>query len=271
MKICVLVDNKTGGDDNLQAEHGLSIWFALNGKNYLVDVGASSLFVENAARLGIDIADVDVLVLSHAHADHTGGLVAFIDNNDKAAIYVSRHVCGNSYYSTRRGGKRSISIDAEVLSSCGDRVRYVDGNTVVGEDVTIISDILCTAPVPKANGTLYVNDRPDDFAHEMAVVVDEGVERVLLSPCSHKGIMNILNAVGGAPVTRFVGGLHLLDSDDNFQFEERHEIVSLANEIKARGVALYTGHCTGETAKGLFADILGDRFVEFYSGFALDI
>ena len=79
MKICVLVDNKTGGDDNLQAEHGLSIWFALNGKNYLVDVGASSLFVENAARLGIDIADVDVLVLSHAHADHTGGLAAFID------------------------------------------------------------------------------------------------------------------------------------------------------------------------------------------------
>jgi 7,8-dihydropterin-6-yl-methyl-4-(beta-D-ribofuranosyl)aminobenzene 5'-phosphate synthase len=271
MKICVLVDNKTCDGSNLQAEHGLSIWFALNGKNYLVDVGASSLFVENAARLGIDIADVDVLILSHAHADHTGGLAAFIENNDKAAIYVSQHVCGNSYYSTRRGSKRSISIDAEVLSSCGDRVQYIDGNAVVDEGVTIVSDILCTTPVPKANGTLYVNDMLDDFAHEMAVVADVGDERVLLSPCSHKGILNILNAVGGASVTRFVGGLHLLDSDDNFQFEECDEIVSLANEIKACGVTLYTGHCTGETAKGLFSDILGDRFAEFYSGFTLDI
>ena len=69
---------------SLVAEHGLSFYVETRHEKILLDVGASDKFMRNAHNLGIEIADVDVLVLSHAHKDHTGGLAHFLQNNSKA-------------------------------------------------------------------------------------------------------------------------------------------------------------------------------------------
>ena len=84
MKLCVLVDNALGVQDELIAEHGLSIWMELDGEKWLIDTGLSDAFAKNASILGIDIADVDYLVLSHGHIDHCGGLETFLSLNNKA-------------------------------------------------------------------------------------------------------------------------------------------------------------------------------------------
>ena len=81
-KITVLIDNQPDPErPSLETEHGLSFYIQTDKSNILLDVGASDKFLNNAGQLGIDIADVDCLVLSHAHNDHTGGVACFLQHN----------------------------------------------------------------------------------------------------------------------------------------------------------------------------------------------
>ena len=72
MKLTVLMENTTVRED-LTAEHGLSLYIEANGKRILFDTGASATFADNAEKLGIDLSQVDLCILSHGHYDHGGG------------------------------------------------------------------------------------------------------------------------------------------------------------------------------------------------------
>ena len=69
IKITTLVENSVYGK-GLQGEHGLSLLVDTGEHRLLFDTGASDLFIRNAGALGIDLGDVDSLVLSHGHRDH---------------------------------------------------------------------------------------------------------------------------------------------------------------------------------------------------------
>ena len=83
IKITTLVENSVYGK-GLQGEHGLSLLVDTGEHRLLFDTGASDLFIRNAGALGIDLDDVDFLVLSHGHRDHTGGLHHFLAMNHKS-------------------------------------------------------------------------------------------------------------------------------------------------------------------------------------------
>ena len=268
MQLTVLIDNKTSASGTLHSEHGLSMHFNYGGRLFLVDTGATPLFAENAAALGIEIADVDFLILSHAHVDHTGGLRTFLEMNSKAKVYLSQDVFGNSYHSTRRGAKRDISPDHSLFEQYSERFVPVCGNILLCEGVSIISDIKSTYKRPVANATLLKNDAPDDFLHEIFLTVETASGKVILSPCSHMGVMNIMDSVDGT-LSHYVGGLHLLDSDERFSFESEEELFAIAATFKEKGIHLHTGHCTGECAKRIFSQVLDSLYSEFYTGYIL--
>ena len=90
-KITTLVENAVYGR-SLQAEHGLSLLIESEGYKILFDTGQSDLFIRNAALLDIDIAEVDFLILSHGHSDHTGGLRHFLAINKKASVICKQEV-----------------------------------------------------------------------------------------------------------------------------------------------------------------------------------
>lgn len=77
MKATVLADNIPQGE--LRGEWGLSIYIEYQGRNILLDTGASDLFLRNAGKLGKDIAKADYAVLSHAHYDHADGMRVFLN------------------------------------------------------------------------------------------------------------------------------------------------------------------------------------------------
>lgn len=82
---------------------GRRLYLETNGQKILFDTGAGGLFAENAKKLGIDLAQVDLAVLSHGHYDHGGGLGEFLRINAKAKVYVQEHAF-EPHYAQRPGG-----------------------------------------------------------------------------------------------------------------------------------------------------------------------
>ena len=95
VNMTVLIDNVAS--EPLVSEWGLSILITAGNRKILLDTGASSLFAQNAQRLGIDLADIDIGVLSHAHYDHADGLDTFFSLNRKAFFLVSAAAEENCY------------------------------------------------------------------------------------------------------------------------------------------------------------------------------
>lgn len=267
MRLIVLVDNTSGVQDGLIAEHGLSIWMEVNGQRWLIDTGESDAFAQNASHLGIDIAEVDNLILSHGHRDHCGGLGTFLSLNNKAKIYLSKNIEYNHYYSTRRGIKRDISLNHSLITENLERFVFVENNTLLSNEVSIITKIPHNHPKPQANATLLKNDLPDDFKHEIAVAVNTPAGVIIISPCSHNGVLNTLDACRHlGNITHYIGGTHLIDD-----FESKDKLLPLVSAIKHHypSIILISGHCTGSSAKNAFSNVLNNQFIEFYTGFSL--
>src|SRR5574344_3030767 len=102
MELKILIDNnQSKSNPKLLSEHGLSIYIEEGSLRYLFDVGASGRWSINARELGLNVEDIDHLILSHGHADHTGGLSSFLIQNSKAKIFASEKVSKYSYSSYR--------------------------------------------------------------------------------------------------------------------------------------------------------------------------
>jgi 7,8-dihydropterin-6-yl-methyl-4-(beta-D-ribofuranosyl)aminobenzene 5'-phosphate synthase len=276
MRVVVLIDNNPDPQGRYLTEHGISLYFEAEGYKWLFDVGASPNFGINARKMGIDILDVDFLVLSHAHRDHTGGLEYFLRKNTKARVIMAPISSGQLFVSYRKQIHHDITINYEVITAFSNRFIFADTDQKLSPNVTIIRNIPNAHPLPKANSLLFQTDgvveRHDDFRHELALAVRtiEGV--VLFSGCSHHGILNILNAISqifkGENLIATIGGTHLPDSDWYSEFETSEEIANIANTINGQypRMKLITGHCTGKQAQQQFSSILADRFDLFHSG-----
>ena len=84
-----LIENTPGAPGCL-FEHGLSFYAETKNHKILADTGASGAFLKNAQTLGIDLRQVDTVVISHGHYDHGGGLLEFAALNPTAKIYLSK-------------------------------------------------------------------------------------------------------------------------------------------------------------------------------------
>ena len=90
MKIWTLMENAAARED-LAAEHGLSLLIETGAHRILFDSGQSGAFADNAEKMGLNLGTVDLAVLSHGHYDHSGGLLRFLEYNDRAKIYVDQY------------------------------------------------------------------------------------------------------------------------------------------------------------------------------------
>ena len=119
MKIWVLTEN-TACQEDLTAEHGLSLYIETGSRNILFDAGQTAAFADNAVKLGIDLSKVDFAVLSHGHYDHGGGLATFLKLNNHAPVYMSRHAFEPHF----NGTEKYIGLDS--LLQASGRIVYVD-------------------------------------------------------------------------------------------------------------------------------------------------
>ena len=172
MKITTLLENKTTCDA-LRCEHGLSLYIETAKHKILFDSGASDAFWENAKALGIDLAQVDIAFLSHAHNDHCGGLLTFLRGNRTAKVYLQKEAFGD-YYVVTPTKCAFIGLDPK-LHEYADRFVMAEGVTKLDEELTLFSGIRTHELLSEANATLREKvggDYPRDaFRHEQDLLV----------------------------------------------------------------------------------------------------
>ena len=241
-----------------RTEHGLSLYIEANGRKILFDTGQSSAFIQNAQMLGVDLTQVDFAVLSHAHYDHSGGIEAFVSLNDHAPVYVSQYA-----FDDVRHGDRTIGMDPALKTH--PRIVFVTENTRLAGGISVypaqgrnpLEPIRSRGLSAIRNGALI----PDDFRHEQYLEIVENGKRTLVSGCSHKGIVNIVQWF--APDV-LIGGFHLYDLDP--QGEGRQELDAIALTLQNAGTLYYTCHCTGVKQYAYLKRTLGDRLFYISSG-----
>lgn len=275
MTITILIDNALPPNSNLVAEHGLSIHVDTGVKKFLCDTGASGLFAENARALDIDFAQCDFAFISHGHDDHSGGLARFFETGGDNKVYMHRSILQNQYYSSRREVKRDISCDKNILESNKERIRLIDSNMKISDGIYAVRCRHDRFPKPYGNRFLTRNDGTsellDDFGHEISLALTTPEGLVIISPCSHNGVMNIIHdccmTAGCSKVHAFIGGFHFVESDRCIT-----EAETFAESINALypDTLFYTGHCTCDTAKGVLAGKL-KNITFFATGTKIDI
>ena len=127
-KMTVIVDNTPY--NGISGEWGFSILVEHDGRNILVDTGASDLFVENLKALGKKITDVDYGVLSHAHYDHANGIPRFFMENKKAKFYL-RETTTENCYAKKFIFRKYIGIPKNMTKNYADRLEYVSGDYIL--------------------------------------------------------------------------------------------------------------------------------------------
>lgn len=234
MRITALIENTSHRED-VRPRHGLSLYIETNGHRLLFDMGQDSLFAENAAALEIDLSQVDLAVLSHGHYDHGGGLREFLRINQKAPVYVSKYAFGDYY----NGAEKYIGMDQELRNE--PRLIHTDGETAIAEGLCLYSQN--HLPRPNSPGSFGLTVRTeqgfleDPFLHEQYLLIEENEKRVLISGCSHKGILDITEWFRPDVL---IGGFHLS------KLPLGEELEKIAKALNRFPTLYYTCHCTGE-------------------------
>ena len=259
--ICVVNDTAEKGS-NLQNEHGLSFWIHTEHGTVLLDTGQTpGVFLHNFKALKLSFQDIDLLVLSHAHYDHTGGLEAVLSNNTKLTIFAHPDLF-RSRYALRQGEYQSIGLALD-QSSLKQRVKLnlSDAPTEILPNLWTTGGI-SERPEPVGGSPhLFIRNgadwQPDPYRDDISLVLRTNQGLVVICGCCHAGILNTLFHVERkfkGPILAVLGGLHLLYAEDQYL----EHVVDVLDK-RFPDMSLYLNHCTGENAFKKLANAFGNR------------
>lgn len=199
-------------------------------KTILFDTGGDgTLLLDNMKKLAIEPNSIDVVVLSHIHGDHTGGLASFLGRNPKTEVYVPISFPSKFKENVRTCGAKILEV-AEPLKIC-------DGVYSCGQLGKLIKE------------------------QSLAIQTKKGL--IVVTGCAHPGIVKIVNVAQDLvknDILLVMGGFHL-------EWATSGKIEKIISAFRQLGVR-YAGpcHCTGEKARSLFEKHFGKRYIRVGAG-----
>jgi 7,8-dihydropterin-6-yl-methyl-4-(beta-D-ribofuranosyl)aminobenzene 5'-phosphate synthase len=266
--ITILVDNQAGS--GLTSEHGFSLWIEAAGRHILFDTGQGPALPFNARALGVDLAETDLLVLSHGHYDHTGGIPHVLHASPKVHVYCHPGVV-QPRYSLRNGSPQPAHMPSESMAAL-DRLpeKHLHWTS---EAVMLSDNIGLTGPIPRqipfedTGGAFFLDPesrQPDPIEDDLALWIKTDAGLVVCVGCCHAGIVNTLNHVrrlsGDARIRAVIGGLHLLNAD-HLRLDQTLAVMS-ALPIET----VIPCHCTGDRALDQLEAVMGAKILRSSSG-----
>ena len=261
-----ILNDAFGKPSSLRPDWGYSALVEFEGKRILFDTGDNlEIFQTNVGKLHIDLSHLDLVILTHAHGDHTSGLREVLARNPHVPVYAP----DDPFFTGRSLPPEFLATDAQ--PGLPPEMRYFDGKPPASHrgwqpwsdsNLTIVRQD--TALAPHIRLVALVSQKPAfKDLHEISLVLDTPKGPVVMVGCSHPGIEAILaQAFGTAPtepVYMLVGGLHLLEDTPG---QIAGTLNTLSGTYRIQKLAL--GHCTGELAFSLAQKQWGPAYL--YAG-----
>lgn len=227
VRITYLYDN-SAASPGLSPAWGLSALVEAYGKRVLFDTGGDvAIFRRNVELLHVDLGQLDALVLSHEHWDHTNGIPA-LGRRDGLPVY----------FPASAGQEAPFRAS---LAAAGMTAVPVAGMTNIAPRIAVSQEM------------------QSSMAPEVALTIDTDDGLVVLVGCAHPGPAAMLTQIreqSSRPVLMVIGGFHMLNSGPD-------QIKSTLDQFKAVGVR-YVGptHCTGGPAINATHDAFREAFIE---------
>ena len=194
-------------------------------KTILFDTGTKSeILLHNVSHLGFDLTEVDCIVLSHEHGDHTGGLSVILDKNPDVTVYVP------------------VSFTK----------RFVQGVEASGAKVVRVAE-----PIHICKNAVLTGELGNSIK-EIALTLKTGDGIVMITGCSHPGIVEMLEEaekLHSKKIFFVFGGFHLMQKSNR----ELREIIKDFKKLGVKKVG--ATHCTGDEAIARFKEAYGKDFV----------
>jgi len=233
----------------LRGEHGLSLYIEMDRTKILFDTGQGASFLDNARFLGVALASLDAVILSHGHYDHGGGLSALYEHLRQSPP-LPPLFAGRGFDRLRKSkgpeGLKDIGLSLPATPEDFPVPIIVDSLRQLAPRIHILPPaerLDGSEPNPRFRRMEGETDLVDAFTDELSLVIDEDGGIVVVTGCAHRGIVNIvraaLRAFPGRPVRAIIGGFHLVDASPD-------AAARIARELADTGPhALYCSHCTG--------------------------
>ena len=273
LNITMLTDNQVDRGDGLLAEHGLCLLVEMGGRKVPLDAGQTNVCLRNARQLGVDLSDVNAVVLSHGHYDHGGGLPALLGEVGQLDVIAHPGAFASKY--ARRHGQQDRHIG--LAYSAGDLLQRDATVRLESEAHGITDGLIATGPIPwvtpfeKNDPHFWVEAKGlwqlDQFEDDQALVARTAEGLVVVLGCAHAGVINSLRyamkLTGDERLRAVVGGFHLATAS-----LERTELTIAALRQMDVGQVVAC-HCTGFPARVRLHAAFGDRFVNGTVGLSL--
>lgn len=254
MKITALVENTTKSE--LKAKHGLALYIKTQKHKILFDLGPDGTLFKNAEKRGIDLSEIDTVIISHGHADHGGALGSFLAVNQTARIYIQRKAF-EPHYNKLFFRKFSVGLDRSLETN--PQVVLIDGDCKIDEELTLFTVNRTNKCYSTANDVLYDKKGRDDFSHEQNLIISEN-RVALIMGCGHTGVVNIMDKAKAYQPEFCVGGFHLFNPITKKTVSSAL-LDEIAQELLAyKQTQFYTCHCTGLKAYQYLAQPLQNLF-----------
>ena len=256
LEITILAENNVEKRD-LLAEHGLSLYFKYNDKEYLFDTGQGKVIFGNAKKLGIDLKEIDTIFLSHGHDDHTGGLKELLKLKPEVRVFAHSEVFMEKY--------KKVGTELEFIGT--DLEKDNLENFEDAENAVAAAPGLYNTGVIEAASKNYLNPRYvvkendkekiDLFNDDTSLYLESESGIVILLGCSHKGVKNIIDQirteVGDKKIRAIIGGMHLKRAGS----DKIEDLIKYFAQIDFE--LLVPIHCTGREAAVKFKQAFGEK------------
>lgn len=234
IKVSILYDNydfKVG----LKSNWGFSCLIEGAEKTILFDTGTKSgVFKQNFNALNIDAENINCIVISHNHYDHTGGLESILEMNNKVSVYMIESFSDKTKKHVNEKGVEII-YEPKIKEICQD---------------------------------VYLSGTIGDQIEEQSLAIDTPKGLVVITGCSHPGINKILEHFKNSlnkEIYMVFGGFHLMRKSDA-------EMNSIITEMKNLGVKKCGAtHCTGDKQIELFKQAFGENYVQMGVGNIIEL
>jgi 7,8-dihydropterin-6-yl-methyl-4-(beta-D-ribofuranosyl)aminobenzene 5'-phosphate synthase len=225
----VIYDNYKFADPYI-GDWGFSCLIEGKDKTILFDTGTKpDVFRKNLENLKVDINKIDLIVISHNHGDHTGGLPVILEKRKDLPVY----------------------IPASVEQSFLEKYEAFEGHTIpVSEPVELCEGVHLTGEM-------------GSMIKEQSLLVETPKGLVIVTGCSHQGVDNIVTKateLSDEKIYLLFGGFHLLRHTEK-------EIKDIIDVFLNAGVQKCgASHCTGEEAIIMIKEVYGENFVTIGAG-----